>query len=54
MKPYKHCQISVKNWGGKPDDYLKIHNWFDARISRVNNKAFNELTKSYIAVENEG
>lgn len=35
MKPYKHCQISVKNWGGVPDDYLKIHNWFDQTKSNI-------------------
>lgn len=35
MKPYKHCQISVKTWGGKPDDYLKIHNWFDQTKNNI-------------------
>lgn len=35
MKPYKHCQISAKNFGGKPDDYLKIHNWFDQTKSTI-------------------
>ena len=29
MKPYIHAQSSVKKFGGKPEDYLKIHNWFD-------------------------
>jgi hypothetical protein len=29
MKPYKHARISVKKWGGQPDDYLFIHDWFD-------------------------
>lgn len=28
--PYHHALISVKKFGGAPDDYLKIHNWFDA------------------------
>lgn len=35
MKPYKHCQISAKKFGGKPDDYLKIHNWFDQTKSTI-------------------
>ncbi len=25
-----HAQSSVKAWGGKVEDYLPIHNWFDA------------------------
>jgi hypothetical protein len=29
MKPYIHAQSSVKKWGGKVEDYLKIHDWFD-------------------------
>jgi hypothetical protein len=27
--PYEHAKSSVKKWGGKPEDYLHIHNWFD-------------------------
>lgn len=29
MKPYLHANVSVKKWGGKPEDYLPIHDWFD-------------------------
>jgi len=28
--PYHHAISSVKRWGGDPDDYIAIHNWFDA------------------------
>ena len=28
--PYHHSLSSVKKWGGKVDDYLAIHSWFDA------------------------
>ena len=28
--PYHHSLSSVKKWGGKTDDYLPIHRWFDA------------------------
>lgn len=28
--PYFHAVSSVRLFGGKPDDYLPIHNWFDA------------------------
>jgi hypothetical protein len=26
---YDHARSSVKRWGGKVEDYLPIHNWFD-------------------------
>lgn len=28
--PYHHALSSVKKWGGRTDDYLTIHQWFDA------------------------
>lgn len=28
--PFHHSLTSVKIWGGKPDDYQPIHDWFDA------------------------
>lgn len=27
--PYHHALSSVKKWGGVPDDYIKIHSFFD-------------------------
>ena len=27
---YIHAECSVKLWGGKPEDYLAIHDWLDA------------------------
>jgi hypothetical protein len=27
--PLKHAQSSVRKFGGRPEDYLPIHNWFD-------------------------
>lgn len=27
--PYHHAQSSAKRFGGKPEDYQGIHNWFD-------------------------
>lgn len=27
--PYFHAESSARKFGGKPDDYLPIHNWFD-------------------------
>ncbi len=28
--PYHHALSSVRKWGGTVEDYLPIHNWFDA------------------------
>lgn len=28
--PYHHALSSVQKWGGVPDDYQAIHEWFDA------------------------
>lgn len=28
--PYHHAVSSSRKWGGEPDDYLEIHQWFDA------------------------
>ena len=30
MKPFIHAKSSVKKWGGKPDDYMPIHNLMDS------------------------
>jgi hypothetical protein len=29
MKPFLHARVSVKKWGGKPEDYLAIHDFLD-------------------------
>ena len=31
--PYEHARSSAKKWGGEPEDYLEIHDWFDATKS---------------------
>lgn len=28
--PYHHAVSSAKKWGGKPEDYQAVHDWFDA------------------------
>ena len=28
-KPMVHAEIDTKRFGGKPEDYLAIHDWFD-------------------------
>ena len=27
--PFKHAESSARKFGGKAEDYLPIHNWFD-------------------------
>ena len=27
--PLQHAESSARKFGGRPDDYLPIHNWFD-------------------------
>lgn len=42
MKPYLHAISSVRKWGGKPDDYLPIHDFMDsskAHIADVRHRA---------------
>ena len=33
--PYDHCKSSCRKWGGKPEDYLHIHEWFDESKSWI-------------------
>ncbi len=35
MKPYLHAELSMKRWGGKPEDYLPIHDFFDSSKAHV-------------------
>lgn len=27
--PYDHARSSVRQWGGRVEDYVEFHNWFD-------------------------
>ena len=29
MHPYHHAESSARKYGGKPEDYLPLHQWFD-------------------------
>lgn len=35
MKPLQHAKISAKKYGGKWEDYIKIHQWFDQTKAHV-------------------
>lgn len=30
MKPYLHAMVSVRKWGGRPEDYLPVHDFLDS------------------------
>ncbi len=30
MKPYLHAQVSVRKWGGNPQEYMPIHDFIDS------------------------
>jgi hypothetical protein len=35
MKPYLHARISAKKFGGIPEDYIEIHDWFDSTKAHI-------------------
>ena len=35
MKPWIHADSSARKFGGLPEDYIKIHNWFDQTKAHV-------------------
>lgn len=35
MNYLKHCKNSAKKYGGRPEDYLAIHKWFDQTKNHV-------------------
>lgn len=35
--PWHHAESSARKYGGKPEDYIEIHNWFDMSKSQMAN-----------------
>lgn len=35
MKPWIHAKISSNRFGGIPEDYIEIHNWFDQTKAHI-------------------
>jgi len=33
--PWQHALSSAKKFGGRPEDYLHLHDWFDGSIEVV-------------------
>ncbi len=54
MKPYHHAKISAKKYGGKPEDYQHLHDFFDqskATIADVRHRAILHNTLGIFLLE---
>lgn len=52
--PYHHAISSAKKWGGTPEDYLPIHNWFDeskAHIADIRHRALRHHSEGIFLAE---
>lgn len=43
-KPWVHSQSSARKWGGKPEDYLAIHDFFDSSKGTIADSRHRALT----------
>lgn len=53
--PQEHAKSSVKKWGGVVEDYLAIHNWFDATkawIGHSKHRMFRHHSEGIFECEN--
>lgn len=56
MHPWHHSLSSAKKYGGKPDDYLPIHNWFDeskSHFADFRHRALRHHSEGIFAAEKE-
>jgi hypothetical protein len=54
--PYHHSLSSVKKWGGEPEDYMPLHEWFDASKSYMGDfrhRALRHHAEGIFALEHE-
>jgi hypothetical protein len=52
--PIKHAESSARKFGGKPDDYLPIHSWFDeskAFLSDFRHRALRHHSEGILLAE---
>ena len=50
MKPSIHAASSVRKFGGKPEDYLKIHDWFDQTKSHFGDNRHRAILHSSFGI----
>jgi hypothetical protein len=51
---YHHAQSSATKWGGKPEDYMEIHTWFDeskAHMADFRHRALRHHTEGIFMAE---
>lgn len=54
--PYQHAVSSAHRWGGTPEDYLPLHDWFDASKAHVadfRHRALRHHSEGIFAAERE-
>lgn len=51
MTPYDHAKSSAKKFGGVPEDYTDIHNWFDETKGYTGNWTHRALRHHAAGVE---
>jgi hypothetical protein len=52
--PFHHALSSVKRWGGRPEDYQRIHDWFDeskAHLADVRHRALRHHSEGIFLCE---
>jgi hypothetical protein len=52
--PYHHAISSARKWGGEPEDYQKIHDWFDeskAHMADFRHRALRHHTEGIFMAE---
>lgn len=53
---FHHAESSARKWGGKPEDYQPIHDWFDkskAHISTMQHRALRHHTEGIFELERQ-
>lgn len=51
MTPWIHAQSSAKKWGGRPEDYMFIHEWMDETKELTGNWTHRALRHSSHGVQ---
>ena len=49
-KPWIHSLSSARRFGGKPEDYIEIHNLMDSSKAAMSSNAHRALTHSHVFV----
>lgn len=53
--PIKHAESSTRKFGGKPEDYLHIYNWFDESkgfLADIRHRAMRHHAEGILMAEN--